>query len=65
MEGQKDSNGPGMSCNLQYGHIDGILKGSSMAAVHGPSPVWDLQQALSQPSDNTEHVPIDMVLHLL
>lgn len=51
VEGQRDSYGTGISCNLQYGHIDRGLKESSMAAAHGPSPVWDPQQAPSPPSD--------------
>lgn len=58
VEGQRDFYGTGISCNLQYGHIDRGLKGSSVAAAHGPSPVWDPQQAPSPPGNTLSLCPV-------
>lgn len=58
VEGQRDFYGTGISCNLQYGHIDRGLQGGSVAAAHGPSPVWDPQQAPSPPSNTLSLCPV-------
>lgn len=57
VEGQRDFYGSAISYRLQFGCIDGGLKRSNMAGAHGPSSVWDPQQALSIPNDTLSMVP--------